>query len=137
MILVVLTEFQTYTWGGNVVHTLNRAWFKIVLKMLDNQRELKGVLIVLSDDEKTRKEEEIMCTKEIMDFFGTKMTGSGLTLVSKLLFCSPKDFQKDLKTPINKIKPNWEEREFNFYLLSHDIHNPMIINYIEHNITKI
>lgn len=120
-----------------MVHTLNRAWFKIVLKMLDNQRELKGILIVLSGDEKTRKEEEIMCTKKIMDFLGTKKTGSGLTLVSKLLFCSPKDFQKDLKTPINKIKPDWEEREFNFYLLSHDIHNPMIINYIEHNITKI
>lgn len=120
-----------------MVHTLNRAWFKIVLKMLDNQRELKGILIVLSDDEKTRKEEEIMCTKEIMDFFGTKTTGSGLALVSKLLFCSPNDFQKDLKTPINKIKPSWEEKEFNFYLLSHDIHNPMIINYIEHNITKI
>ena len=72
-----------------------------------------------------------------MNFFDTKMTGSGLTLVSKLLFCSPNDFPKDLKKPINKIKPNWEEKELNFYLLSHDIHNPMIINYIEHNITKI
>lgn len=120
-----------------MVHTLNRAWFKTALKMLDNQRELKGILIVLSGNEKTRKEEEVMCTKEIIDFFSTKMTGSGLTLVSKLLFCSPNDFPKDLKTPINKIKPNWEEKELNFYLLSRDIHNPMIINYIEHNITKI
>ena len=46
-------------------------------------------------------------------------------------------FPKDLKMPINKIKSNWEEKELNFYLLSHDIHNPMTINYIEHNITKI
>ena len=120
-----------------MVHTLNCAWFKTVLRMLDNQRELKGILIVLSDNEKTRRKEEFMCTKEIMNFFSAKMTGSGLTLVSKLLFCSPNDFPKDLKMPINKIKSNWEEKELNFYLLSHDIHNPMIINYIEHNITKI
>lgn len=120
-----------------MVHTLNRAWFRIALKMLDNQRNLQGILIILSDNKEKKKEEEVMCTKEIMDFFGTKKTGSGLTLVSKLLFCSPSDFPKELDVPINNLKPDWGDREFNFYLISHDIHNPMIINYIEHNITKI
>ena len=113
-----------------MVRYLNRAWFTTTIHMLLNNHS-KGVLIILSSNADERREEEKLCLKALTDFYSnnteTNISESLLSLMCKYAFVHPdKNGELDIPSTFN----------YDFYLISHDENNPMMINKIEKNKNK-